>query len=182
MALVKSGWLHRQTSVLRRWRRAWFDLFLDGRLCFSTDPSRSDLELALLLSDMHTLHTGVECCGLNPPEDRPRESLLSIFLINNSSVNLCAETEDDAIAWTFALREATAAVMSALAAPPPYEEGLAAPMPYAYPHYPYPHHHYPPPHPYPYPYPYEDPALGMFAGAMTGAVLSSLFFFPFGWC
>ncbi|CAJ0958282.1 unnamed protein product [Ranitomeya imitator] len=37
MALVKSGWLWRQSSVLRRWKKQWFDLWMDGALVYYPD-------------------------------------------------------------------------------------------------------------------------------------------------
>lgn len=78
MAMVKSGWLHRQSkyiilyipirehivtaailhkwiypritviflqgTILRRWKKNWFDLWSDGRLVFYNDHQRRDME------------------------------------------------------------------------------------------------------------------------------------------
>ncbi|KAJ7425637.1 hypothetical protein WISP_22706 [Willisornis vidua] len=44
MALVKSGWLWRQSSILRRWKRNWFVLYLDGSLVYYHDETQRDMD------------------------------------------------------------------------------------------------------------------------------------------
>nr|KAF6467133.1 pleckstrin homology domain containing B1 [Rousettus aegyptiacus] len=42
MALVRGGWLWRQSSILRRWKRNWFALWLDGTLGYYHDETAQD--------------------------------------------------------------------------------------------------------------------------------------------
>lgn len=98
MAVVKSGWLHRQSeqtlklsicklavkqhikkicmqkhdlinnnnnkncnvyfegTILRRWKRNWFDLWADGRLVFYNDQQRRDME--------DDIHMRVHCINI----------------------------------------------------------------------------------------------------------------------
>uniref|UniRef100_A0A3P9M1G1 Pleckstrin homology domain containing, family B (evectins) member 2 n=1 Tax=Oryzias latipes TaxID=8090 RepID=A0A3P9M1G1_ORYLA len=56
MAVVKSGWLHRQSTILRRWKRNWFDLWADGRLVFYNDQQRRDME--------DDIHMRVSCINI----------------------------------------------------------------------------------------------------------------------
>uniref|UniRef100_A0A5F8H0M4 PH domain-containing protein n=1 Tax=Monodelphis domestica TaxID=13616 RepID=A0A5F8H0M4_MONDO len=128
MAFVESGWLLRQSTILKRWEKNWFDLWSDGHL---------------------------------------------VYYYDGKTINLCAESADDCLAWQF-----TAVASS----PPPYT-AYATPSPEAY----------AVPYQYPYPGPYGqqpanhviirecyrdndgDLALGMLAGAATGVALGSLF-------
>uniref|UniRef100_A0A674E0T9 Pleckstrin homology domain containing, family B (evectins) member 2 n=1 Tax=Salmo trutta TaxID=8032 RepID=A0A674E0T9_SALTR len=56
MSIVKSGFLHRQSTILRRWKRNWFDLWSDGRLVFFDDQHRRDME--------DEIHMRVDCINI----------------------------------------------------------------------------------------------------------------------
>ncbi|XP_071989961.1 pleckstrin homology domain-containing family B member 1 [Engystomops pustulosus] len=108
MALVKSGWLWRQSSVLRRWKKHWFDLWLDGGLVYYPDDTRQNVEERIVLkNNCVNVRSGQECGGdVQPPEGSLQDSLLVIDLRDVSRLWLCAESEDDAVAWKFALLDA----------------------------------------------------------------------------
>ncbi|XP_037530799.1 pleckstrin homology domain-containing family B member 2 [Nematolebias whitei] len=142
MAMVKSGWLHRQSTILRRWKRNWFDLWADGRLVFYSDQQRRDME-----DDIHmrvhciNIRSSAACHGLNPPEGKPRDALFQIVCRDGQVISLCADSADDALAWTMALQDARINAVVAAAqigftqevvasAPPPYSE-YAHPQVYA---------------------------------------------------
>nr|DBA32351.1 TPA: hypothetical protein GDO54_000151 [Pyxicephalus adspersus] len=62
MALVKSGWLWRQSSVLRRWKRHWFDLWMDGGLVYYPDDSRRNIEERIVLNyNCLNVRSGHDC-------------------------------------------------------------------------------------------------------------------------
>ncbi|KAI9536042.1 hypothetical protein NQZ68_037729 [Dissostichus eleginoides] len=104
MALLRSGWLWRQTSVLKRWKLNWCDLWIDGNLCFYKNESRRDLEHRVSLKTCCVdVRSGLECGGVSPPESNPRENLIVVQLSNSSTVNLCANSEDESIAWKLTL-------------------------------------------------------------------------------
>ncbi|XP_025042740.1 pleckstrin homology domain-containing family B member 1 isoform X1 [Pelodiscus sinensis] len=107
MALMKSGWLWRQSSILRRWKRNWFVLWLDGGLVYYQDETQRDLEGRIHIKfNCRDIKTGRECRDVQPPEGRSRDCLMTIVLRDGSKVTLCAESEDDAVAWKMALLEA----------------------------------------------------------------------------
>ncbi|XP_040282434.1 pleckstrin homology domain-containing family B member 1 [Bufo bufo] len=107
MALVKSGWLWRQSSVLRRWKKHWFDLWLDGGLVYYPDESRQNMEERILLThNCLNVRAGQECGDIEPPEGSNRDSLLTIEMRDRSRLVLCAESGDDAVAWKLALPDA----------------------------------------------------------------------------
>ncbi|XP_035863466.1 pleckstrin homology domain-containing family B member 2 isoform X5 [Sander lucioperca] len=189
MAMVKSGWLHRQSTILRRWKRNWFDLWADGRLVFYNNQQRRDMEDDIHMRvDCINIRNAVACQELNPPEGKMRDALLQIVCRDGRVISLCADSADDALAWTMALQDARINAGYVLG---PYGEYVA-----------------PPPRatqivysadgqPYAYPYQYQggyttpgvnrvviherqhedrgDVALGMLAGAATGLALGSLF-------
>uniref|UniRef100_A0A3Q0S1Z9 Pleckstrin homology domain containing, family B (evectins) member 2 n=1 Tax=Amphilophus citrinellus TaxID=61819 RepID=A0A3Q0S1Z9_AMPCI len=139
MAMVKSGWLHRQSTILRRWKRNWFDLWADGRLVFYNDQQRRDME-----DDIHmrvnciNIRNSAACQELNPPEGKTRDALFQIVCRDGRVISLCADSADDAlvilnISWLFPFILITnfgglifAEVMAS--APPPYSEYPPQPM------------------------------------------------------
>ncbi|XP_017563192.1 pleckstrin homology domain-containing family B member 1 [Pygocentrus nattereri] len=107
MALLKSGWLWRQSSVLKRWKLNWCDLWIDGSLVFYKTDSRKDYEMRVSLkSTCVNVKYGLECAGVSPPESHPRENLLVVYLKDGSTVLLCANSEDEALAWKLTIMEA----------------------------------------------------------------------------
>ncbi|KAJ3599325.1 hypothetical protein NHX12_033288 [Muraenolepis orangiensis] len=134
MSIVKSGWLHRQSTILRRWKRNWFDLWADGRLVFYEAPERRDMEDDLHMRvDCINIRGSKACKDLNPPDRKGCDWLLQIVCRDGRVISLCADSSDDALAWTMALQDArvnAAATQMAFAqeaiasAPPPYSEGV----------------------------------------------------------
>ncbi|XP_068122690.1 pleckstrin homology domain-containing family B member 1 [Hyperolius riggenbachi] len=109
MALVKSGWLWRQSSVLRRWKKNWFDLWMDGGLVYYADDSRQHMEERIPLKyNCLNARSGQECGDLQPPEGSNRDSLLVVELRDRARLLLCAESEDDAVAWKIAIQDSRA--------------------------------------------------------------------------
>ncbi|XP_028333149.1 pleckstrin homology domain-containing family B member 1 isoform X1 [Physeter macrocephalus] len=107
MALVRGGWLWRQSSILRRWKRNWFALWLDGTLGYYHDETAQDEEDRVLIHfNVRDIKIGQECHDVQPPEGRSRDGLLTVNLREGGRLHLCAETRDDAMAWKTALLEA----------------------------------------------------------------------------
>ncbi|NWR36217.1 PKHB1 protein, partial [Tachuris rubrigastra] len=107
MALVKSGWLWRQSSILRRWKRNWFVLYLDGSLVYYHDETQRDMDGRIHIKfSCRDVRIGRECKDVQPPEGRSRECLLTVVLRDGSKTTLCAESQDDAVAWKMAVLEA----------------------------------------------------------------------------
>uniref|UniRef100_A0A8P0T242 Pleckstrin homology domain containing B1 n=1 Tax=Canis lupus familiaris TaxID=9615 RepID=A0A8P0T242_CANLF len=120
MALVRGGWLWRQSSILRRWKRNWFALWLDGTLGYYHDETAQDEEDRVLIQfNVRDIKIGQECRDVQPPEGRSRDGLLTVNLREGSRLHLCAETKDDAIAWKTALLEANSTPAPAGATVPP---------------------------------------------------------------
>ncbi|NP_001135180.1 pleckstrin homology domain-containing family B member 2 [Salmo salar] len=133
MSIVKSGFLHRQSTILRRWKRNWFDLWSDGRLVFYDDQHRRDMEDEIHMRvDCINIRSATACQDLNPPEGRSRDALLQIVCRDGQVISICGDSADDALAWTMALQDAR---ISSVVAPP--QIGFAqqivasAPPPYA---------------------------------------------------
>ncbi|XP_032620638.1 pleckstrin homology domain-containing family B member 2 isoform X1 [Chelonoidis abingdonii] len=180
MAFVKSGWLLRQSTILRRWKKNWFDLWSDGHLLFYDDQQRHDIEDKVHMR-VHCINirVGNECRGnFQPPEGKPRDCLLQIVCRDGKTINLCAESADDCLAWKIALQDARTIAgyvgseamydeTAISSAPPPYT-AYATPSPEVYGYEQY-NGAYPPPGPQviyasngqayavPYQYPYQGP-------------------------
>ncbi|KAG9263076.1 pleckstrin homology domain-containing family B member 1 [Astyanax mexicanus] len=107
MALLRSGWLWRQSSYLKRWKLNFCDLWIDGSLVFYKTDSRREYETRVSLkSTCVDVKCGLECAGVTPPESHPRENLLVVHLKDGSSVFLCSNSEDEALAWKLTIMEA----------------------------------------------------------------------------
>ncbi|XP_057633988.1 pleckstrin homology domain-containing family B member 1 isoform X2 [Chionomys nivalis] len=203
MALLRGGWLWRQSSILRRWKRNWFALWLDGTLGYYHDETAQDEEDRVLIHfNVRDIKVGQECHDVQPPEGRSRDGLLTVNLREGSRLHLCAETRDDAIAWKTALLEANSTPVSPcsllLSVPHAMESQVRVYSPYQD------YYEVVPPnaHEAAYVRSYygpsyagpgvtrvivrEDPccsagaplAMGMLAGAATGAALGSLMWSP----
>ncbi|XP_031682661.1 pleckstrin homology domain-containing family B member 1-like isoform X2 [Oncorhynchus kisutch] len=133
MALLKSGWLWRQTSILKHWKLNWCDLWIDGTLAFYKTDSRREFEHRVgLKTSCVSVKSGLECaertwspnifidlqkiCAfavdpnkalkcLSPPENHPRENLVVVQLRDSTTVILCANSEDEALAWKLTILE-----------------------------------------------------------------------------
>ncbi|KAF1629068.1 UNVERIFIED_CONTAM: Pleckstrin homology domain-containing family B member 1, partial [Eudyptes robustus] len=177
MALVKSGWLWRQSSILRRWKRNWFVLYLDGSLVYYHDETQRDMDGRIHIKySCRDVRTGRECRDVQPPDGKSRNCLLTVVLRDGSKTTLCAESEDDAVAWKMAVLEAKSTPVRLH--PPkrraPFRHGLRAGVPcLAAPGV---------THVIvredPYRVSGDQMALGLLAGAATGAALGSFMWMP----
>ncbi|XP_013406905.1 pleckstrin homology domain-containing family B member 2 isoform X2 [Lingula anatina] len=123
--IVKAGWLQRQSSILRRWKRNWFVLYQNGDLKMfeSADSHYSEWTLVMKIECLAILSG--EQCGVTPPEGTGKECLLKIVGRGNNTYQLCADTLDDMTAWKIALEQARVlTTRSTKDAPPTYSEAV----------------------------------------------------------
>uniref|UniRef100_A0A8C9TMU9 Pleckstrin homology domain containing B1 n=1 Tax=Scleropages formosus TaxID=113540 RepID=A0A8C9TMU9_SCLFO len=79
----KSGY----SSILKRWKLNWCDLWVDGNLVFYKTDSRKDYENRVSLKNQCVnVKSGLECTGVVPPEGHPKESLLVVVLKDGSTM------------------------------------------------------------------------------------------------
>ncbi|KAG8445421.1 hypothetical protein GDO86_010268 [Hymenochirus boettgeri] len=146
MAYLKSGWLLRQSTILRRWKKNWFDLWSNGCLVFYSDQEREDMEDEIYMqTECVSIRIGNECRDITPPEGKSKDCCLQIVCDGGKIINLVAESADDCIAWETALEDAKTKSMNLdpnalynegiLGPAPPYTP-YAAPPPYGYDQYP----------------------------------------------
>ncbi|XP_056650975.1 pleckstrin homology domain-containing family B member 1 isoform X1 [Monodelphis domestica] len=106
MALVKAGWLWRQSTILRRWKRNWFVLWMDGTLGYYKDDSlQEEEERVLIRYNCREVKTGEECPEMQLPEGQTRDGLLIVFLRDGPRLTLCADSKDEALAWKITILE-----------------------------------------------------------------------------
>ncbi|XP_041054596.1 si:ch211-176g13.7 [Carcharodon carcharias] len=84
-------------SILRRWKKNWFDLWLDGILVYYEDENRRQLEDSIHLKiNCISIKAGYECIEGLPPEQSSRECMMMIYLRDGSKLALSADSADDA--------------------------------------------------------------------------------------
>ncbi|XP_041088663.1 si:ch211-176g13.7 isoform X2 [Polyodon spathula] len=191
MALMKCGWLWRKSSVLRRWKRSWFDLWMDGNLVFYQDETRRDYEDRIRLKyKCANVKAGSECTGVEPPDGISSHCLVIIYMKNGSTLILCADSEDEALAWKLTMLEVK---VNPVHVYNPYDDNYhTVPLDghnavYISPGYP--GYSYGAAAGVPHVVVQQQPcgmlggevALGMLAGMATGAALRTLMWIPF-WC
>jgi len=127
--IAKAGWLYRQSSILRRWKRNWFVLYQDGNLKYFEDPDRPVAEDAVYMPiSCLSINTAKQVQNIQPPQQFHHSCLMEINLREKDAWILCAETPDDMLAWQFALDEARSQPRHQL--PPPYSQSHPAPPSY----------------------------------------------------
>ncbi|KAM9317330.1 pleckstrin homology domain-containing family B member 2 [Gastrophryne carolinensis] len=136
MAYVKSGWLLRQSTILKRWKKNWFDLWTNGYLIYYSDQERQDMEEKILMQlDCVNIRVGNDCKDVTLPEGKSKDCCLQIVCHEGRVVNLIAENEDERLAWETALRDARTKTLlydeGVFGPAPPYSQ-FDAPPPYGY--------------------------------------------------
>lgn len=83
-------------TILHRWKRNWFVLYLDGTLRFFENPDSHTAEEA------HSIHghcirilTGDQVVDVTPPDGGYSRSCLLRIEFRESTLTLCAESKDD---------------------------------------------------------------------------------------
>ncbi|XP_005096410.1 pleckstrin homology domain-containing family B member 2 [Aplysia californica] len=107
--IAKAGWLYRQSSVLRRWKKSWFVLDRQGDLRYFETPDTPRAEERLVVRAVVThIKTGPDCRPANPPEgvSSAKACFLELSLREGYSLLLCAESFDDMRAWQIAIEDA----------------------------------------------------------------------------
>uniref|UniRef100_A0A8D2JZL7 PH domain-containing protein n=1 Tax=Theropithecus gelada TaxID=9565 RepID=A0A8D2JZL7_THEGE len=101
MAFVKSGWLLRQSTILKRWKKNWFDLWSDGHLIYYDDQTRQNIEDKVHMPvDCINIRKGQECRDIQPPDGKSKDCMLQIVCRDGKTISLCAESTDDCFwAW-----------------------------------------------------------------------------------
>uniref|UniRef100_A0A8C9GQ40 Pleckstrin homology domain containing B2 n=2 Tax=Piliocolobus tephrosceles TaxID=591936 RepID=A0A8C9GQ40_9PRIM len=149
MVFVKSGWLLRQSTILKRWKKNWFDLWSDGHLIYYDDQTRQSIEDKVHMPvDCINIRTGQECRDIQPPDGKSKDCMFQIVCRDGKTISLCAESTDDCLAWKFTLQDSRtntayvgSAVMtdetSVVSLPPPYTAYAASAPEQAYGYGPY---------------------------------------------
>ncbi|XP_063775626.1 pleckstrin homology domain-containing family B member 2 isoform X2 [Pseudophryne corroboree] len=140
MAYVKSGWLLRQSTILKRWKKNWFDLWSNGYLIYYSDQQREDMEDKICMQlECINIRAGNDCRDVHLPEGKGKECCLQIICHEGKVINLIAESVDDCLAWELAIQDATTKPIlydeAILGPAPPYAQ-YDAPPPYGYDQYP----------------------------------------------
>ncbi|KAI0224088.1 Pleckstrin homology domain-containing family B member 2 [Lamellibrachia satsuma] len=104
--IAKAGFLYRQSSVLKRWKRSHSVLYQDGYVRHFEGENRPVAEEVAHIRDCLSIHTGSDVTGVvAPPSGCSQDCLLKIIFHDKTWI-LCAETTDDKKAWQISLEQA----------------------------------------------------------------------------
>ncbi|XP_013778231.1 pleckstrin homology domain-containing family B member 2-like isoform X1 [Limulus polyphemus] len=151
--IAKSGWLLRQTTILKKWKWSWVELYRDGQLkYYENEHSPNAEDIILMTTDCLAIKTGSQVEGVQPPEGRGIQYLFSVVASSGKTWIFCGESLDDMRAWQLALEQARLFGIQprTCGQPPPYlpyspgylpaytgDSSLTYVQPYPYPQTPY---------------------------------------------
>jgi len=104
---VKVGYLLRQSSVLRRWKRNYFKLYADGNLAWYEGEGTQweGMEGHINLStNGKKLKSALEC-EVAPANGHELGCLLKIEVIEGGSLVVCASSIDEALTWKLMMEQ-----------------------------------------------------------------------------
>jgi len=107
--IARSGWLYRQSSILKKWKRYWFTLTTDGFLrYFESELSNKAEDVMNIPLECISIKMGAEVPvrKVQPPEGLRINFLLALETTNGRTWILCGDSEDEVKAWQVALQEA----------------------------------------------------------------------------
>ncbi|KAF3824573.1 hypothetical protein GH733_008858 [Mirounga leonina] len=85
-------------TILKRWKKNWFDLWSDGHLIYYDDQTRQSVEDKVHMPvDCINIRTGHECRDIQPPDGKPKDCMLQIVCRDGKIISLCAESTDDCL-------------------------------------------------------------------------------------
>lgn len=105
--IAKAGWLHRQSSILCRWKKNWFVLYKNGTMrYFENQNSLTCEETINIPASLICIKKGKQIKDSNTPPGGFNVACLLELVIRDKRIILCAESPDDMRAWEIALEEA----------------------------------------------------------------------------
>ncbi|XP_077987858.1 pleckstrin homology domain-containing family B member 2-like [Glandiceps talaboti] len=113
--VTKAGWMHRQSEILKRWKKQWCVLYSDGGLACYSDQSMKDRDMVIRMNiDAQMILSAFSVRDVKPPENRTYDCLIAIKTCDGTTSAFCAENPDDCKAWSIALEQ-----MKGVVPPPP---------------------------------------------------------------
>jgi hypothetical protein len=109
MDIIRAGWLERRTTILKNWKREWFVLRSDARLCRMSSPEKQydKADGVLQLNRCREMRFGQKQvdCAIEPPNGSTREYLMELVPSDGDTWTLYAESMDDLVAWQIAFED-----------------------------------------------------------------------------
>lgn len=125
LEIAKAGWLWRQSSVLKRWKKEWFVLYQNGDLRYFENPDSHEPEARIVVPAVCKYITTGTSVDATPPDGKSKDCLLCL-VIKDGELKLCAEDADDMRAWQIAFEEART-ILPPSGNPPPYNATVMYP-------------------------------------------------------
>ncbi|KAG8174105.1 hypothetical protein JTE90_010334 [Oedothorax gibbosus] len=105
--IAKSGWLTRQTTVMKKWKKSWVELYRDGHLkYYENECSPNAEEIIFMPSECLAIKTGLQVESVQPPEGYGIQNLISVISTTGKNWIFCGESLDDVRAWQLAMEQA----------------------------------------------------------------------------
>lgn len=104
--IAKAGWLMRQSTILKRWKKEWFALTIDGYLRYFETPDKLiGLDTINLPNDALRIRVRSDV-RTEAPTGYSQDFLIQIENRKKDDWIICAENVDEMLAWQMALEQA----------------------------------------------------------------------------
>ena len=102
--ILKAGWLYRQSSILKRWKKSWYSLSINGILREFDSPDKFIANKTLdIPNEVIAIDNGVQVNTPSPFGLSP-EHLIKLITRDDAWI-LCAENIDEMIIWKISFEE-----------------------------------------------------------------------------
>ncbi|OWF41102.1 pleckstrin homology domain-containing family B member 2-like [Mizuhopecten yessoensis] len=107
VVILKQGWIYRQKTFFRKWKKSWLVICLGGSLKYYKGKQTPRPQKTFnIKNDCMTIRTGKKCRHLLPPNNVDTEFLIEIILTGERSLKFCAHDQDSFKMWLHALQRA----------------------------------------------------------------------------
>ncbi|OQV14010.1 putative Atrial natriuretic peptide receptor 3 [Hypsibius exemplaris] len=104
--IAKCGWVSRQTSILKHWKKVWLVLNRNGALRYFKNEQSTEPKDVVFMPNTLEIRIGDPGKHVNPPEGLSKDFLFAVIPRHGSHWQFSAESLDDRVAWVAALQEA----------------------------------------------------------------------------
>ncbi len=102
--ILKAGWLYRQSSFLKRWKKSWYSLSVNGNLREFDSPDKFIANKTLdIPNEVIAIDQGSQVNSPSPP-GLSADHLIKLITREDSWI-LCAENIDEMLIWKIILEE-----------------------------------------------------------------------------
>ncbi|CAC5424439.1 unnamed protein product [Mytilus coruscus] len=105
--ILRAGYIYRQRTFFKKWRRTWLVVCLGGSVRYYRNRNASRPQKSFdVKNDCIAIKAGKQCKTMLPPKDIDTGCLMEIVLTGDRTLKLCAADPDQSRMWHHAFKRA----------------------------------------------------------------------------